>query len=120
MLRRCSVRDEPADVHRDDEADHRVVADGVNPRTLDGEPSIVGTRTDLVAVVLAVAAVVQRDPCHEARARHRNRRECVVPRERDRRGEPGVLELGEHDGPAAERNTSGGEDDLEGVPLGGA
>ena len=87
-------------MHRDDEVD-----DGVHPGrrkapALDGEPPVARHRADLVGVVLAVSAVVQRDPRHEALPSERKRDDHLVPGEGDRGGEPGMLELGEDHGSA--------------------
>jgi len=67
------VRDEPADVHRDDEVDHGIVAEGREPLPLDLEPTIRRHRPDLVVVVLAVAAIVQGDTGDETLERQGKR-----------------------------------------------
>ncbi len=60
-----------------------------------------GHSADLVGVVLAVSAVVQRDPRHEAPPSEWKRDDRLVPGEGDCGGETGVLELREDDGSAA-------------------
>jgi hypothetical protein len=88
-------------VQRDDQVDERVLSGRCEAPLLDRQPPLPRDLPDLVCVVLAVPAVVERDAVQEALARQANGRERVAPRVGDRRGEPRVLGLWEDDLPTS-------------------